>query len=135
LRAGTVAGLYSLVSPIMEVSPMALTASMIAAISSALIAIGTAEYRVWPSPQPPPLVARPYTLTLLLSKPGSSPRLPFRSIGRRGRDGRGDRPRPPASAGRPGRPGDEGVRLPRLGARRGRVGHQGAGAGIGGGVN
>jgi hypothetical protein len=42
--------LYSLVSPIMEVSPMALTASMIAAISSALIAIGTAEYRVWPSP-------------------------------------------------------------------------------------
>lgn len=34
---------------------------------------------VWPSPSPPPLVARPYTLTLFLSKPGSSPRLPFLS--------------------------------------------------------
>ena len=34
---------------------------------------------VWPSPYPPPLLARPYTLTLFLSKPGSSPRLPFLS--------------------------------------------------------
>lgn len=32
---------------------------------------------VWPSPSPPPLVARPYTLTWFLSKPGSSPRLPW----------------------------------------------------------
>ena len=39
----TVAGLYWLVSPIMYVSPVSRTASMIAAISSAVTAIGTAE--------------------------------------------------------------------------------------------
>ncbi len=44
-------------------------------------------------------------------------------------------PRPAAPAGRPGRAGDQGVRFSRLGTRRGRIGHQGAGAGVGRSVN
>lgn len=52
MRACTVAGLYWLVSPIMYVSPVALTASMIAAISSVVIAIGTAEYTCLPASRP-----------------------------------------------------------------------------------